>query len=221
MSNYIIGTSNFNTIKDLCSDTMNHSKMTAIIGYPGAGKTTALEWFTSEHEFVYYLKVEPSMSARQFYTKILNVMGIEGKHLGNTLHDLINDIAFRLNYNPIKKLLIVDEAGKFKMKFLEYLHEIRDKTDKSTGIVLAGPEYFHENLKKWKNKGIIGVPELYRRINHWEYLSPPTITETRKLCEMIGLTDEHVIKEIHNTSENFSEITYKAENELINQKKMK
>lgn len=217
MSEFIIGTCNYNTIKATCEDAQKNSKMISIIGYPGAGKTTALEWFSSENELTYYVRVEPSMNARHFYQRILQSIGVQGKDIGKDLHEMINDIAYRLNYNPNKKLLIVDEAGKFKTKFLEYLHEIRDKTNTTTGIILAGPEYFHDNLMKWKNQGVIGVPELYRRINHWEYLSRPTFPEAKRLCEVIGLTDLDTIKKIFETSDNFAEIRYKAENAIRKQ----
>lgn len=220
MSKYIVATSNFNTIKEICQEAQNNAKMISIVGYPGAGKTTALEYYSSQNELCYYLRVEPSMSAKNFYNRILNVMGVEGKDIGTTLHDMINDISYRLNYNMNRKLIIIDEAGKFKSKLLEYLHELRDKTQNTTGIILAGPDYFHDNMLKWKNKGIIGVPELYRRINHWEYLSEPKISEARAICKIVGLEDDNVMREIFKSSENFAEIVYKAENYLLNQEKI-
>lgn len=206
MSDFIIGTSNYNTIDAICKLALKESEMIGIIGFPGAGKTTGLETFTENNSNVYYVKATKSMNAKQFYNCILNEMGIEGNNLGKSLYDLINNIAYRLNYNKLRKLIIIDEAGKFKPAFLEYLHELRDKTTDTTGIVIAGPQYFRDNLVKWKDRGVVGIPEFYRRVNYWEQLSPPTIEETRAFCHQFKIKDPKVIASIHERCQNFSEI---------------
>lgn len=206
MNETIIGTSNYNTVNQLCKDAQNYSKLITIIGYPGAGKTTALEVYRDTNPNVFYMGVAPSMNAKQFYSRLLNTLGVEGREVGTGLHDLINQVSYKLNYDSSKKLLIIDEAGKFKPKFMEYLHELRDNTLRSTGIILAGPEYFHENMKTWRNKGVIGIPEFYRRINHWEYLSPPSKEEIIAFCKTHKVEDSEAIKEIIDTCQNFAEV---------------
>lgn len=206
MNDFILGTSNFNTIDALCKEAQMKSKMIGIIGYPGAGKTTALETYTSDKSNVYYIRACKSMNAKQFHTCILNAMGVEGKNQGVTLYDLINNIAFRLNYNQLKKLIIIDEAGKFKPSFLEYLHELRDRTISTTGIIIAGPEYFRDNLIKWKDRGVVGIPEFYRRVNYWEELSPPTKDEVRAFCKQYKIEDETFVTRLYQSCDNFSEI---------------
>ncbi len=206
MNDFILSTSNFNTIQALCKEAYKRSKMIGLVGYPGAGKTTALQEFAESTGKAYYVRVTASMSARHFYSLILNEMGVESKHQGTSLHDLINNISYRLNYNSLKKLIIIDEAGKFKPKFLEYLHELRDNTMSTTGIIISGPEYFKDNLIKWKTRGVIGIPELYRRINYWEELSLPTKAETRAFCHKFKIDDEGLVEELAKTCENYSEI---------------
>jgi hypothetical protein len=206
MNEIIIGTSNYNSIHKLCNEARINSKLFVIIGYPGAGKTTALEVFCENNENAYYMRVGSSMGAKHFYAKLLNILGVEGRDAGSSLHDLINQVSFKLNYDSTKKLIVIDEAGKFKPKFLEYLHELRDNTIKNTGIILAGPEYFHDRMKIWRNKGLVGIPEFYRRINHWEYLSPPTKAEKRAMCEVYQVESDEDIQEIILTCESFSEI---------------
>lgn len=219
MNELLISTTNFSTIQGICADAHKYSKMVAIIGYPGSGKTTALEHYLDNNKNVYYLCVTASMNARDFYTKLLNAMGIEGKSIGNNLHALIKQVCYKLNYSQERQLLIIDEAGKFKPKFLEYLHEVRDATEHTTGIILAGPEYFQDNIQKWKNQGIIGVPELFRRIQHWEHLIPPSKNEISVLCKAHGIEDTESIKEIQRyANENFSQVTYAIEALKIRQK---
>ena len=209
MDEIIVSTNNFNTVQTICKDALKYSKMVSIIGNPGLGKTTALEYYLNNNKNVIYIWATASMSARDLFTQLLNTMGIEGKNLGNNLHALINHVAYKLNYEQERKLLIIDEAGKFKPRFLEYLHELRDKTEHTTGIVLAGPEYFHENMQKWKNKGVIGVPEVFRRIQHWEYLLRPTKPEIATLCKAHGIESLELIRKIQKeASENFSQVVY-------------
>ena len=83
---------------------------------------------------------------------------------------------------------------------------MRDKTNDNNGIVIAGPQYFRDNLIKWKDRGVVGIPEFYRRVNYWEKLSPPTFNETKAFCLQYKIKDPKVISDIHERSENFSEI---------------
>lgn len=208
MNEIIIGTTNYYTIQDLCTEAQKYSRLITIIGYPGAGKTTALEVYRDSNPNVYFIRVAPSMNAKQFHSELLNILGVEGRSNGAGLHDLINQISFKLNYDNIKKLLIIDEAGKFKPKFMEYLHELRDNTLTTTGIVLAGPDYFKDNMEKWRNKGIIGIPEFYRRISHWEHLSLPTKEEKITFCKTHGVEDKSVIDEIVLYCQNFAQVIH-------------
>lgn len=209
----IIATSNYNTIKNICQDVHLRSKMVSIIGYPGAGKTTALTDYCNKNKNVFFVKVTASMNAKQFYTALIQSMKENEKLNNGSLHDMINKISHSLNYDTEKKLLIIDEAGKFKPKFLEYLHELRDNTELNTGVILAGPDYFYNNMLGWKNKNVIGVPELYRRINHWEFLDKPTLKEIRAFCEIHEIKDDVVITNIINSPiDNYSDIMNEIKN---------
>jgi hypothetical protein len=208
MSEILVSTVNYNAIMKLCKDAHENSKMVSVIGYPGAGKTTALLNYRGKKQDIHYVRITASMNARQFYSQILTSMGVEGYSKGATLHDLINHVCLRLNYDQTRQLLIIDEAGKFKPKFLEYLHELRDNTAGLTGIILAGPEYFHENLKAWTSRGVVGVPEFYRRIQHWEYLNLPSKAEVKAICNARGVHEEEVISDISINCKNFAEIAY-------------
>jgi DNA transposition AAA+ family ATPase len=202
----IINTNNFSTINKVCNDAQNKSKMISIIGYPGAGKTTGLLHYYKTTPNVYYVRVQPSMQPRTFYSAILNSMGEPVTEQGMQLHFMIKKICYFLNENNEKKLLIIDEAGKFSRKMLEYIHELRDETAASTGIILAGPEYFQKNLIKWVNKELDGMPEIYRRINYWQNLTKPTKEEIRALCIAYGVKEETTQKSLMKLCSNFGEV---------------
>ncbi len=152
MSDFIIRTSNFNTVFKLCNVAHMKTKMFGILGYPGAGKTTALLSYVQTHDYAHYVRVTASMNAKDFYRKLLNELGIIGVHKNTSLHSLINAISYHLNNEIEKQLIVIDEAGKFNPRLLEYLHELRDNTFKSTGIIISGPEYFRANILNWTRK---------------------------------------------------------------------
>lgn len=205
-SKITVGTRNFTIVSNTCKDARNQSKMIAIIGYPGAGKTTALLHFYKKNENTFYVKVLPSMSPRVFYSTILQNMGIPDQQNGVTLHSLIQKIAFNLNNSNGKNLLIIDEAGKFTKRMLEYIHELRDLTEESTGIILAGPDYFKSNLHKWNNKNLDGMPEIFRRIQNWQHLKKPNKSEVIAICEAYGLTEKTTSDRLFGLCKNFGEL---------------
>ncbi|MBE9583647.1 ATP-binding protein [Mucilaginibacter sp. JRF] len=71
----IIESSNFRTIIGACQDTLRYSRMTAIIGEPGFGKTKALEYFANNNKNVYYIVVKKSMTPKSLYNTILQTAG--------------------------------------------------------------------------------------------------------------------------------------------------
>jgi len=214
MTDFILTTGNYNTIQSVCNEALSNSKFIGIVGYPGAGKTTSLVAFAEDKPNVYYVRAAASMPAKEFYRNILFEMGVEGKDIGLSLHDMIKDISYRLNYNTSRKLIIVDEAGKFKPKFLEYIHELRDNTERTTGIIFAGPDYFKSNIESWKNRGVTGIPEVYRRINHWETLDPPTKDELRAFCHRFNINDESFIEELFQNTDNFGDAINRIKEQL-------
>lgn len=204
--NKLVDTQNFTIISNTCNDAKNQSKMIAIIGYPGAGKTTALNYYYEKNPNTYYVKVQPSMRPKIFYSTILQSMGIPDQQNGVALHFLIKKIAFQLNQSNEKNLLIIDEAGKFTSRMLEYIHELRDLTSETTGIILAGPDYFQINLKKWVNSNKDGMPEIYRRINGWQPLLKMTKAEVVAMCEVYGLKNKNIQNDLFRLCTNFGEL---------------
>lgn len=199
----IIKTNNFKTVENCCLDAQNQSKMIGVIGFPGAGKTTALKYYYKNDQNTYYVKVQPSMRPKVFYSKMLQNMGVPDQDQGIQLHYLIQKIANILKNKNEKNLLIIDEAGKFTPKMLEYLHELRDETSENTGIILAGPVYFRSNLIKWVNSDKDGMPEIYRRINMWEELEKPTLSEVSAICIAYGLKSKSTHSSLHKLCKNF------------------
>lgn len=202
----IFTTTNFNIIRELCLKALESSIMIAIIGYPGAGKTIGLEYFSKTNHNVIYIVVRKSMSTKEFYLELLKNTGYEGDALHLSLYSILNLIINRFNAQNNNCLLIIDEAGKFKPGQLEYVHELRDQTKNGLGIILAGPEYFFDNLYEWKKRKVVGIPELFRRIQIFEELKAPTYREIKSICESYGIYDKSIINSRFKRCDNFGEL---------------
>ena len=191
----ILATHNFSTIMEVCSDTLINKDMNAIIGEPGYGKTTAFEAFCLKYEGnVFYVRAQRSLNAKELFSLIYNTIGSENYNPTYTISYLIRKTASKFTEDSSNKLLIIDEAGKFSMGMLEFLHEFRDLTQQTTGIILGGPEYFKSRVKDWKNSNKPGIPEVYSRINSWIDLDPPTLKEKIAFANEYGIYDKAFIK---------------------------
>lgn len=187
----LVGTSNYNSIQTICKQTQSQSQLNAIIGYTGSGKTTGLYDYYMSVPNVYYLQCKNSMNRRQFLSALLAEMGVN--FIGST-YDMVKQICDLLNsqQNP---LIIIDEAGKVSTNVLLDLHDIRNETLYSAGIIIAGCEYFQRNIEKAVTKDKTGYPEFHGRVVNWNMLNKPTRAEIQAICKANGVVDEDTIKD--------------------------
>lgn len=185
----IIRTANLATVQLMCADAQINNKMLGLIGYTGAGKTTALKDYYHKQGKVYYMVGKKSMRPKRFFSNLLQQMGVS--YLG-TIGDMIDRIALEFNKQP-NSLLLIDEAGKLDQTMFMYLHDLRDETIDTTGILLAGVEYFKSNLDRAVEKQKQGMPEFMGRINAWQELGSPNKNEARAICEANGVTDQDLM----------------------------
>lgn len=216
----IIATDNFATIMEVCNETLVHKEMNAIIGEPGYGKTTAFEAFRFKFErSVFYVRAQKSLNSKELFSLIYNTIGSENYNPTYTISYLIRKTASKFTEDSSNKLLIIDEAGKFNMGMLEYLHEFRDLTQQTTGIILGGPDYFRNRVKDWKDSNKPGIPEIYSRINSWIDLEPPTSKEKMALANEYGIFDKPFIKYLDKYCHDFRKTVNEIKNYLKSQSK--
>lgn len=212
--NIILSTHNFQVIQKACNDAMVNTKMIAINGEPGYGKTIALQYFKANNKNVFMITAKPSMGAKTFWLEILQAMYKAEAYPEKTEHRPLYFILRRIadSFNRLgNALLIVDESGKLTDRQLEYMHEVRDQTENTAGIILAGPNYWKTNLVRWVARERKGMPEFSRRINYWVELQEPTQIEVKKLCEAYGITNPDIIKVLYMRYRNYGTL----KNEII------
>lgn len=186
----IIETHNFLTVKNACNEAREFKKMISVIGYSGAGKTTALQHYYQKNENTYLVTCGRAMRTKQLLSEVLKSLGVN--YLASD-YEMVRMIIDELNKKE-SPLLIIDEASKLSPNALMYLQDIWDGIEDNGGIVIAGVEYLINNIKKGAEKNKMGMPEFYGRVSKWIYLQLPEKKEVEAICINNGLTDKDLIK---------------------------
>ncbi|MDB0601605.1 ATP-binding protein [Tenacibaculum maritimum] len=192
----LIETTNFLNIQNQCDKARYQNLLVGIIGYSGAGKTTALRTYYQANPSTYLVTCARTMRTKQFLAEVLRALG--SSYLASD-YEMVRKIISKLNkmHSP---LLIIDEASKLSPNALMYLQDIWDGVEDNAGIIIAGVEYLLTNLKKASDKNKIGMPEFYGRVSSWMQLVSPTRVEIRSIAENNGITSEKEIKNMYRLS---------------------
>lgn len=208
----LIETYNFQRIVESCSHSRENHRMIGVIGQTGAGKSTALKEYYLSNEQTYYVVCQKSTTSRVFFKQLLREMGVL---FTGTLYEMIERISDELN-KQAQPLILIDEAGKLSQTVLEHIHDLRNKTEHTTGIVMAGVEYFKNNLENAVRKNKEGMPEFYDRIAAWIELTTPKKNEIRLICEVNGITNAELIRKMQK-SQTFRTLSNYIGNAKFNQ----
>ena len=202
----LIKTENFNTVQTLCADAANRHMMFGLIGFTGAGKTTALNQYYLSTPNVYYVECKNIMNRKQFFASILTELGVS---VAGTVYDMVTRIIdeFNSKKNPV---LIIDEAGKLSHTLILDIHDLRNATQNNLGIILSGCEYFKDNLETAVKRDKQGIPEFYSRVVSWQILTKPSRREVSAIFEVNGVDETELSKqrfsnfrEVYNAYSNF------------------
>lgn len=189
----VIETTNFLIIQESCKNARERKMMTGIIGFSGAGKTTALQSYYSNNTNTFMITCARTMRTKQFLGEILKSLGVNYVASDYEMVRMIIEVLNKKE-NP---LLIIDEASKLSPNALMYIQDIWDGIEHNAGIVLAGVEYLFDNLKKGADRNKIGMPEFYGRVSLWQYLQEPTKGEIEAICQNNGVTNLSEIKTMY------------------------
>lgn len=192
----LIETTNFINIQSQCDKARRLRMLVGIIGYSGAGKTTALRNYYQTHPNTYLVTCARTMRTKQFLAEILRALG--SSFLASD-YEMVKEIINKLNTRQ-SPLLIIDEASKLSPNALMYLQDIWDGVEDNASIVIAGVEYLLTNLKKASDKNKIGMPEFYGRVSSWMQLVAPTRIEIKSIAKNNGITSDKAIQDMYRLS---------------------
>ncbi|HEU5291808.1 MAG TPA: ATP-binding protein [Cyclobacteriaceae bacterium] len=199
----IVKTTNFKRIYEVLLDAYEFSLLYCLIGFSGAGKSTAFRTFIQEHKDVFYLRLDKTYTRKDLYVALLRCFDeheygydIPVRFLAIRLSDLINA-------RPGKVLIILDDAGRFSAAHIEYLQSIFDANEGKLGLVLSGTSKFSNDFKEWVRTEEQGIPELDTRIHEWVYLQRPSASELKSVASMNGITSAADLTQIAKGCNNF------------------
>jgi len=210
---------NYLQIKKVCEIAKQDSKFFIVAGETGTGKTEGLVAFSkNDSESTKYIRLRKSMTTSNFFSEIAQSYGYRYSY--KTFYRFMNWISDYLTHSNEKHLLIIDEGGMLNPEQLGLIHELRDLTEGRLGIVLAGPQYFVENLKVWNSAQKNGVPEFFRRVNLIIPLYNLTKEEIIGVCEAYKITSKKDINANFLLIKNIGDLTNSIENYLHYQKEL-
>jgi len=181
----LLTTEGYNAVVATCDTARANGGLAVVLGQPGFGKTAALRHYFKRQPHVYYTEFWYSMSRREFFVAVARALAVDaGKR--PTLAYLIQRCADKLNANT-GSLLIIDEASTMQPEKLNYVRELRERTQHHAGIVLAGVPYFYARLERQAAREREGVPELLSRVGTLATLPAPTKPELLAVCELNGV----------------------------------
>lgn len=174
----ILETDNFKKCQNVCSYAKRNHTINVIIGETGYGKTISNNFYEKNNkDEIIRVIIQKSTTTRSYYSDVFKKISNERYDPKLPLNLTIRRIANYFNSKGKDQLLLVDEITKFEHNFFEHLQDFWELTNRSTGIVLSGCDYFKEKFEKWNKKSTNGMPEFYSRIDNWVILNPPTKDE--------------------------------------------
>jgi DNA transposition AAA+ family ATPase len=180
----IIKGKGFTTIHSLCKDAQENSRMLAIYGETGYGKTCSLQEYKKENpKSTYYVLADELMNQKQFLQAIAEELGVEKEGDKGTI---LRAVVQALNSKP-QTLLMLDDVGKLNDNCLRLIRLIYDRTVDRVGIVLAGTTYFKNYIDMRVRKDTMGFRELHRRIEYWQQIDKPEDKLVEVICQRNGI----------------------------------
>lgn len=195
----IIETRNFQKLTRICTEAKKHSRLLAVTGRSGFGKTTALKSYARNTKNVFYILAKDILSRKGLLKAIANALSVEVQ--GN-IETLLENIVNKINAID-SPLLIIDDAGKINDGNYRNIQLLYDETEGKAGIVLAGTPFLKDYINKMVFKGKYGFDELNRRIEHWTTLEEPNKKEVETIAVNNGIQDQNGINYLYNTCNNF------------------
>ncbi|KAB2869472.1 MAG: ATP-binding protein [Bacteroidales bacterium] len=216
----IIQTTNFNTVRNVCYDSLTHQHLNIIYSPPGYGKTLGLTTIKMEYpENVVYIKALASDNPRVFYSSIINELVDEKYNWKLSLSITIKRAASLFNSKDKNMILLIDEVTKFNHNFFLHLHDFRELTMDSTGIVLSGGKDLKERFEKWCLHSAPGISEFVSRFNIYQQLFPPSKDEIVTILHANNIFDKDFEKKCIKEVTDFRQLeTYMDNYDILKEK---
>lgn len=202
---------NSQTILNACKMALEYKMVVLVEGASGLGKTFAFDYFKKKHmnANVFVDELRSTDRAKHPWVRLLTKLAQDNDKKGFRAFDLDelgNQLVARLNTTGCSNLVVLDEAGFLNFAMLRHFRSLANRTKKSTGYIISGPDYFIKNLKKWVKDEVEGMKELDTRIDLFVKLTAPDYEEKKFVCNSEGIRDVAKVREICSRVDNFREL---------------
>lgn len=164
---------------------MELGRMGAVIGAPGVGKTTTLEWCAEREAGICYSVMAPGKSSMSaMLSRVCEALGAMGGSGSSDLHDIICNA---IEWNRVRALLI-DEAQFVNDRNLDELRCIHDET--GVALVFAGNAGLRSRFNKTRTADFA---QFTSRIGPRVELEAPMPGDVAALAQHAGTDDPKAV----------------------------
>ena len=183
---------NFRTIIEVLNDAKNESMFIGISEKAGSGKTATTDIYLSQYKSKGVFKINcKEWSGRIFLLALAREIGAEipkGYASVNALIESISDTVKKIAHT--RPLVILDQANSLKPGALRTLIHIFNECEDLLGVVILGTDNLETEIKRGVRLQKTGYDELDSRFGRkYIHLTGATLKDTRKICEVNGITD--------------------------------
>jgi DNA transposition AAA+ family ATPase len=195
---------NFRIIAEVLNDAKEESMFIGISEKAGSGKTATADIYLSQNKSKGVFKLNcKEWSGRIFLLELAREIGSEIPKGYASVNDLIENIA-----DTIKKiayarpLIILDQANSLKPSALRTLIHLFNECEDILGVVIIGTDNLECEIKRGVRLNKTGYDELDSRFGRkYIHLIGATLKDTRKICEVNGITDPKLQEQIFKDAE--------------------
>ena len=201
----IADTTNYNIITNVLNDAKSESMFMGISHRAGSGKTATSDVFLNLNRRNSVFKINAKeWNAHVFLMEVAREIGAELPRTGyvkvNALIECISATFKRIA--PAKPLLIVDQANSLKPSALRTFIHLYNECEDILGVVILGTENLETEIKRGVRLNKTGYDEFDSRFGRtYIHLIGSTLSDTRKICAVNGITDTDLQKSIFDRAE--------------------
>ena len=189
-----VETRDFKLLSHLLLETQKHSKVYAVIGDAGTGKTFAINQYVTANKRAYHLKCAEYWTDKYFLKRLLKEMGRD--HSGGTITQMMEEVVDFLKKQQ-KPIVVIDEADKLSDKVLRLFITIYNELEGDCGFILCSTNYLKKRIERGVSLNRKGYKEIFSRINRdFLELNGVGSTDITQLCMANGITSKKSIKAI-------------------------
>ena len=189
-----VETWDFRVFTRLMNDAQQNSRVFAITGAAGTGKTFAIRNYAGSNKRVYLLCCAEYWNKKMFMQELLAAMGRD--YAGYTIGEMMQEVVSELKRQQAP-LIILDEADKLTDQVPYFFITIYNQLEDQAGIILCATNYLEKRIRRGVKLNKKGYNEIYSRIGRkCVELRGVSASDISAVCEANGITERETIKEI-------------------------